>query len=83
KGLEWDYVQLFDDFPDVLDPELEPEARDDEINLLYVASTRAMRALALNASVEMVIRYNTHKRQLEKIQQEEATNNQSEHIKTA
>ncbi|MCV5856172.1 DNA helicase, partial [Escherichia coli] len=33
KGLEWDYVQLFDDFPDVLDPELEPEARDDEINL--------------------------------------------------
>lgn len=83
KGLEWDYVQLFDDFPDVLDPELEPEARDDEINLLYVASTRAMRALALNASVEMVIRYITHKRQLEKIQQEEATNNQSEHIKTA
>ena len=33
--------------------------RDDEINLLYVASTRAMRVLALNSAVEMVIRYIT------------------------
>ena len=51
KGLEWDFVQLYDDFPDVLDPELDPMARDDEINLLYVASTRAMRILALNSAV--------------------------------
>ncbi|STS99962.1 putative DNA helicase [Klebsiella pneumoniae] len=61
KGLEWDFVQLYDDFPDVLDPELDPMARDDEINLLYVASTRAMRILALNSAVEMVIRYITQK----------------------
>ncbi|KGM26693.1 DNA helicase [Photorhabdus luminescens] len=66
KGLEWDFVQLYDDFPDVLDPELDPMARDDEINLLYVASTRAMRILALNSAVEMVIRYITQKRLVEK-----------------
>ncbi|MND15772.1 putative ATP-dependent DNA helicase YjcD [compost metagenome] len=66
KGLEWDNVQLYDDFPDVLDPELDTTTRDDEINLLYVASTRAMRALALNSAVEMVIRYITHKRLVEK-----------------
>ncbi|EPL1091298.1 3'-5' exonuclease, partial [Escherichia coli] len=66
KGLEWDFVQLYDDFPDVLDPELDPMARDDEINLLYVASTRAMRILALNSAVEMVIRYITQKRMVEK-----------------
>ena len=66
KGLEWDNVQLYDDFPDVLDPELDITTRDDEINLLYVASTRAMRVLALNSAVEMVIRYITHKRLVEK-----------------
>ncbi|HFQ2008836.1 hypothetical protein ACSGGA_24215 [Salmonella enterica] len=49
-----------------LDPELDPMARDDEINLLYVASTRAMRILALNSAVEMVIRYITQKRMVEK-----------------
>lgn len=62
KGLEWDHVELYDDFPDVLAPELSLIARDDEVNLLYVASTRAMRMLALNSSVEMVIRYITQKR---------------------
>ncbi|MCV5131821.1 DNA helicase, partial [Escherichia coli] len=36
------------------------------INLLYVASTRAMRILALNSAVEMVIRYITQKRMVEK-----------------
>ncbi|MDW3124371.1 hypothetical protein R8N68_25425, partial [Vibrio sp. 1974] len=33
---------------------------------LYVASTRAMRILALNSAVEMVIRYITQKRMVEK-----------------
>ncbi|EFP0183601.1 ATP-dependent helicase [Escherichia coli] len=66
KGLEWDFVQLYDDFPDVLDPKLTPQDRDDEINLLYVASTRAMRMLAINSALESVVRYITQKRLLKK-----------------
>jgi ATP-dependent exoDNAse (exonuclease V) beta subunit len=61
KGLEFDHVQLYDDFPDLFDPELSQEAKDDEINNLYVAATRAKRILALNSSLEVVIRYVTQK----------------------
>lgn len=45
KGLEWDTVKLYDDFADILDPEMPADKRDDELNLLYVATTRARRTL--------------------------------------
>ena len=57
KGLEWPRVRLADDFPrleelDALDqdglPYLTPEERDQELNLLYVAVTRARQQLELN-----------------------------------
>ena len=48
KGLEWPTVYLCDDFPDIFDPELDDEAREQEINLLYVASTRAEKRLVVN-----------------------------------
>ncbi len=48
---------LADDFPDVFDPELEPEDREDEVNLLYVACTRAMQTLVINQSVALILRY--------------------------
>jgi superfamily I DNA/RNA helicase len=57
KGLEWPTVALWDDFPDVFDPELSPEAKQDEINLLYVAATRARKALAINPAIGLILRY--------------------------
>ncbi|KTS76438.1 DNA helicase [Pseudomonas oryzihabitans] len=52
KGLEWDYVGLYDDFSaDPLAPEIDRAKRDDELNLLYVSVTRAMQILALNSLV--------------------------------
>lgn len=52
KGLEWDFVGLFDDFTaDPLAPDIDHGKRDDELNLLYVAITRAMKFLAINSMV--------------------------------
>ncbi|WKN20564.1 UvrD-helicase domain-containing protein [Azotobacter vinelandii] len=52
KGLEWDFVALYEDFgADPLSPDLAPGRRDDELNLLYVAVTRAMKILAINSMV--------------------------------
>lgn len=52
KGLEWDFVSLYEDFTaDPLSPDLDPGRRDDELNLLYVSVTRAMRILAINSLV--------------------------------
>ena len=50
KGLEWDTVVIEDDFRDLLDPKLKLSVDDiaDELNLLYVASTRAMKHLKIN-----------------------------------
>ncbi|ECG8632734.1 ATP-dependent helicase [Salmonella enterica subsp. salamae] len=48
KGLEWERVQLHDDFADILDPEIPESKRHDEINLLYVATTRARRTLVID-----------------------------------
>ncbi|HAK1936002.1 TPA: ATP-dependent helicase [Salmonella enterica] len=45
KGLEWDRVKLHDDFADILDPEMPESQRQDEINLMYVAATRARKVL--------------------------------------
>lgn len=55
KGLESEYVVLGDDFPDIFNPQLKIEDRNDEINLLYVACTRAMVHLTLNTTVQMVL----------------------------
>ncbi|QIE91146.1 UvrD-helicase domain-containing protein [Pseudomonas nitroreducens] len=52
KGLEWDAVQLAEDFSfEPFNPNNVREAWEDEMNLLYVACTRAMQVLAVNASV--------------------------------
>lgn len=56
KGLEWDYVQVADDFREVYEQTedwLRGETEDypeQEINLLYVSFTRAKKALKLNAA---------------------------------
>jgi F-box protein 18 (helicase) len=49
KGLEWDQVHLTNDFIDVND--LSDEFDLEEINLLYVAATRAVRAIRLPDSL--------------------------------
>ncbi|RUE97732.1 ATP-dependent helicase [Pseudomonas aeruginosa] len=53
KGLEWDYVQICEDFMyDPLSPEsLEDEGREEELALLYVAATRAILMLAINSNI--------------------------------
>jgi len=56
KGLEWDVVVLQDDFPDIFDTEkVTPEQRKDELNLLYVANTRARKVLVINPITQLVI----------------------------
>lgn len=62
KGLEWNNVQLYSDFPNIMDPDLDPDCRKDEINLLYVAVTRAKKVLGINTSVQIAINYITKKR---------------------
>lgn len=54
KGLEWPVVVLNDDFADITDPLLSADERTDEINLLYVATTRAMKTLVINEMLEML-----------------------------
>ena len=60
KGLEWARVRLGADFPGLDElhatdrdgvPHLTPEERDQELHLLYVAATRAMRQLEPNDAV--------------------------------
>lgn len=55
KGLEWPVVELNRDFPDILDPEIDKASRRDEINLLYVAATRARKTLIANSVIKDVI----------------------------
>lgn len=56
KGLEWDVVMLAEDFPDIFDEEkVSAEARVDELNLLYVAATRAKKLLVINNICQVVI----------------------------
>ncbi|MDC9612884.1 UvrD-helicase domain-containing protein [Xenorhabdus khoisanae] len=55
KGLEWLVVVLHNDFPDLFDPKLTELSRRDEINLLYVAATRARNKLIINESIECVL----------------------------
>jgi hypothetical protein len=56
KGLEWDVVLLDEDFPEIFDPEkVPPDQVGDELNLLYVAVTRARKTLIINTLVQAVI----------------------------
>lgn len=75
KGLEWDNVVLYDDFPDLFCPKntLSGKERDDEINLLYVAATRAMKRLQLNAALDSAIRFVAEIRK-EKVRKGEVSN---------
>jgi superfamily I DNA/RNA helicase len=59
KGLEFETVILEEDYPFIFDQfyENKPELVDDEINLLYVAVTRALKRLVVNSVVEAVIRF--------------------------
>jgi F-box protein 18 (helicase) len=56
KGLQFDQVILDDDFPDLLDKKGQPDVTDQEtyeqeVNLLYVAMTRAKKAIEFNRVV--------------------------------
>jgi len=53
KGLEWDTVVLHDDFPNLLDDSKIrlPDYYIDELNLMYVAATRAMKSLYINTNL--------------------------------
>lgn len=55
KGLEWDVVALYDDFADILDPDMSVDRRDDELNLLYVAATRARRLLVPDPVIREIL----------------------------
>lgn len=55
KGLEWDVVALYDDFADILDPDMPVDRRDDELNLLYVAATRARRLLVPDPVIREIL----------------------------
>lgn len=63
KGLEFDQVRLADDFMDLIDPEsgepTEAVSRkvQEEINLAYVALTRAERAIELNSAIKNYLRW--------------------------
>lgn len=54
KGLEWPVVVLNDDFADITDPLMNADERTDEINLLYVATTRAMKTLVINELLQVL-----------------------------
>ena len=59
KGLEWNYVHLAEDFIDPLDREVDADTKNEEINLIYVAVTRAKLAIALNTTVISMLREHT------------------------
>ncbi|CAA2931311.1 3'-5' exonuclease [Arsenophonus endosymbiont of Bemisia tabaci] len=49
KGLEWDIVEINNDFPNNLfDPSIDNANFRDEVNLLYVSVTRAKKTLIIN-----------------------------------
>ncbi|NRF83869.1 ATP-dependent helicase [Burkholderia gladioli] len=60
KGLEFDQVLLTDDFYELTDDKEIPlpadKIPDEELNLLYVAATRAERSLQLNDSIRSLLR---------------------------
>lgn len=66
KGLEWDHVVLGSDYAEMFDEEgkLRPigddrktEIAHDEVNLIYVAATRAKKALTVNRQLAQLLAY--------------------------
>lgn len=65
KGLEWDQVRLTHDFQEVIE-EKEKKKRifsleemdEQEVNLLYIAATRAKKTLQMNKSILNLVKYN-------------------------
>jgi len=56
KGREFDQVVLGNDFPELFDRDVnEVELPTQEINLIYVASTRAKRVLEVNTTVSQMM----------------------------
>ncbi len=51
KGREWELVWLADDFPGLINSAGEIDIEQEELNILYVASTRARRRLRANSSL--------------------------------
>lgn len=62
KGLEWDQVVLAEDFDGLFDKKGQLIDGEEEINLLYVASTRARKTLRINQAVEILMVLNQEKR---------------------
>lgn len=60
KGMTVDHVVLADDFPEIFSAQGKPLPEEEldrqEINLLYVAATRARRTLALNSTAQQLAR---------------------------
>ncbi|PAV02350.1 hypothetical protein CBG25_11455, partial [Arsenophonus sp. ENCA] len=48
KGLEWDIVEINNDFPNIIDPDMDEASFKDEVNLLYVSATQAKKTLIIN-----------------------------------
>lgn len=48
-------VTLYDDFADILDPDMPVDRRNDELNLLYVATTRAQRLLVPDPVIREIL----------------------------
>jgi F-box protein 18 (helicase) len=66
KGLEWNHVRLLDDFTDLKtyeDKETKEIVRpkEEEINLLYVACTRALKSLHVNDKIVGWLREEDHR----------------------
>lgn len=51
KGREWDLVWMADDFPTLINTAGEVDISQEELNILYVAATRARRRLRANLSL--------------------------------
>lgn len=66
KGMEWDNVVLGDDYAELFDDygnlrqiggDRKTQVAHDEVNLLYVAATRAKKHLTLNAQLSQLLAY--------------------------
>lgn len=55
KGLEWRTVMISDDYPELYHLVDKPSALSDELNLLYVASTRATKHLIVNSTIKKIL----------------------------
>jgi superfamily I DNA/RNA helicase len=54
KGLEWQTVVIAHDYPDLFEEKMSESERLDELNLLYVAATRARQKLVINNTLQQI-----------------------------